>query len=82
MHRCKKNTQNNLHTQLCTHLSRSGHGQPVQLEAVGSVPMSGLRLQVLREVDDRDRPEGTLCDKANTQDTRTPIATTIALRAQ
>lgn len=41
------------------HLARTGHRQPVQLEAVGRVSMGDLGLEVRRQVDDVDSVEGT-----------------------
>ena len=40
------------------HLSRTGHGQPVQLEAVGRVSVGDLGLEVGGQVDDVDGVEG------------------------
>ena len=42
------------------HLSGTGHGQPVQLEAVRPIAVGCLRLQVLGQVDDRDRRKRAL----------------------
>lgn len=41
------------------HLTRTGHGQPVQLEAVCRVSMCDLRLEVRGQVDDVYGVEGT-----------------------
>jgi hypothetical protein len=41
-------------------LTRAGHGQTVQLEAVGGVTVGDLGLQVGGQVDDGDGTEGTL----------------------
>jgi hypothetical protein len=40
------------------HLARPGHGQPVQLEAIGRVSMCDLRLEVRGQIDDVDGVEG------------------------
>jgi hypothetical protein len=40
------------------HLARAGHGQAVQLEAVGRVAVGDLRLEVGGQVDDVDGVEG------------------------
>lgn len=42
------------------HLSRSGHGQAVELEAVGAIAVGHLALEVRGQVDDGDGVEGAL----------------------
>mmetsp|Transcript_29106 Transcript_29106/g.69307 ORF Transcript_29106/g.69307 Transcript_29106/m.69307 type:complete len:234 (+) Transcript_29106:1592-2293(+) len=49
-------------------LSRTRHREPVQLEAVRPVPVRGIPLQVLRQIDDVDGIEGTFFDADATPD--------------
>lgn len=43
-------------------LTGTGHGQSMQFEAVGSVAMGGVLLQILGQIDDVDGLKGTLLD--------------------
>jgi hypothetical protein len=52
-------------------LSRSGHGQTVQLEAVGGVTVGDLALEVCGQVDDLDGVEGALLGADTASDTQT-----------
>jgi hypothetical protein len=51
-------------------LSRSGHGQTVQLEAVGGVTVGDLALEVCGQVDDLDGVEGALLGADTASDTQ------------
>lgn len=52
------------------HLPRAGHGQSVQLEAVGGITVGDLGLQVRGQVDDVDGIEGALFRADATSDTQ------------
>lgn len=52
------------------HLARTGHGQPVQLEAVGRVSVGDLGLEVGGQVDDVDGVEGAFLGADTATDTQ------------
>lgn len=53
------------------HLTRSGHGQTMKLEAVGAITMGDLVLEIGGQVDDGDGVEGALLGADTATDTET-----------
>lgn len=43
-------------------LTGTGHGEPMELEGIGTVTVGGVALEILGKVDDGNRFEGTLLD--------------------
>mmetsp|Transcript_12096 Transcript_12096/g.34597 ORF Transcript_12096/g.34597 Transcript_12096/m.34597 type:complete len:236 (-) Transcript_12096:33-740(-) len=51
-------------------LARTGHGEPMELEGVGTVSVGGVALQILGKVDDGNGLEGALLDADTASDAK------------